>query len=116
MPSSAEPIVITSRHALGKDIVKQRITERFEAMKDKVRIGVFGGHAEMHWDGDVAHGSAKALGQTATGSIVVTDEDLTITIQLPLLLLPFRSAIVALIEAQEDVAKPHLAGELRASD
>ena len=107
----AEPIVIVSRHKLGKDLVKQRITERFVAMKDKVRIGAFGGHAEMHWDGDVASGSAKALGQAATGTIVVTDDDVTITILLPALLLPFKSVIVALIEKQEDVTKPHLAGE-----
>ncbi len=106
----AEPIVIVSRHQLGKDLVKQRITERFEAMKDKVHIGAFGGHAEMHWDGDTAHGSAKALGQAATGTLVVTDENVTITIQLPALLLPFKSVIVALIEKQEDVTKPHLAG------
>ena len=103
----AEPIVITSRHKLGKALVKQRITERFEAIRDEVRIG----HAEMHWEGDTAHGSAKAMGQVSTGTIVVTDDDVVITIRLPALLMPFRSAIVSLIEKQEDVTKPHLADE-----
>ena len=109
----AEPIVITSRHRLSKDLLKQRITERFETMRDKVRIGTLGGgQAEMHWDGDTASGTAKGMGQTVTGTIVVTDENLVITIDLPKMLQPFRGTIVALIEKQEDVAKPHLAGEL----
>ena len=107
----AEPIVITSRHQLGRELVKQRITERFEAMKDKPWFGIVVGHAELHWDGDVAHGSASALGQRGTGTIVATDTDITITMNLPKLAQPFRSAIVALVEKQEDVVKPHLASE-----
>lgn len=100
----AAPIVLKTRHQLGVDGVKRAITERYENLKQTVKIDKIG-DSSLSWEGDVAHFSAKALGQRATGTIDVTEANLTITINLPMILAPFRGAIVAFLESQEDAVK-----------
>lgn len=100
----AGPIVLKTRHQLGVEGVKRAITDRYEHLKQTVKIDKLG-ESQLRWEGDVAHVSAKALGQRATATIDVTEEMLTITINLPMVLAPFRGAIVAFIENQEDAVK-----------
>ena len=99
------PIVLKTRHKLGIDGVKRAITERYESLKQTVKIDRLG-DSSLTWEGDVAHVSVKALGQRATATIDVTEENLTITINLPMILTPFKGAIVAFLESQEDAVKP----------
>ena len=100
----SKPIVLKTRHKLGAEVVKQRISERFETLKRTVKLDRVG-DARISWEGDTATISAKALGQRAKALIVVGEHDMTITIDLPALLAPFRGAIVAFIEKQEGAVK-----------
>ena len=100
----SKPIVIKTRHKLGIEAAKQRITERFETLKRTVKLDRVG-EAGLVWEGDTATISAKALAQRAQATILVTEHDLTISCVLPTLLAPFRGAIVAFIEKQEDTVK-----------
>ncbi len=100
----SKPIVLKTRHKLGVDGVKQSITERYEHLKKTVQLDKVG-ESHLRWEGDTAHVSAKALGQRATATIDVTEADLTITILLPLVLMPFKGAIVAFLEKNEDAVK-----------
>lgn len=99
-----KPIILKTRHKLGIEGVKQRITKRFDELKRTVKIDRVG-DARMSWEDNTATITAKALGQRAKATLAVTDEDLLITIELPTLLAPFRGAIVAFIEKQEDAVK-----------
>lgn len=93
-------IVLKSKHELGIAAVKQRLTDRFEALKlayiDKV------GSSEMTWMGDIAHVRVKALGQTVTAEVDVQEHDVTIDIHLPLIIAPFAGAIEALLKSNAD--------------
>ena len=100
----AAPIVLKTRHQLGVEGVKRAIDERYEKVKQTVKIDRVG-DSSLTWEGDTAHVSAKALGQRATATIDVTEENLTITINLPTILMPFKGAIVAFLESQEDAVK-----------
>ena len=100
----SKPIVIKTRHKLGAQAVKQRVTERFETLKQTVKLDRVG-NAQMDWEGQTATVSAKVLGQRTQGTIVVTEHDLTISFVLPAMLAPFRGAIVSFIEKQEDTVK-----------
>ena len=100
----SKPIVLTTRHKIGIAAVKQRLTERFEHLKRSVQIDRVG-DARMDWQGDTATVSAKALGQRVHATIAVAEHDTTIIVQLPTLLAPFRGAIAAFIEKQEDAVK-----------
>ncbi len=100
----AEPIILTTKHDLGIVAVKQRITERFETLKQTVKIEKIG-DTKMYWEGDTAHFSVKALGQRATATVAVTDDRATVTLHLPMILAPFKGAIVAFISKQEDTVK-----------
>ena len=100
----SKPIVLTTRHRIGVAAVKQRLTERFQHLKQTVKIDRVG-DARMDWQGDTAIVSAKALGQRVHATIAVAEHDTTITVRLPTLLSPFRGAIAAFIEKQEDAVK-----------
>ena len=80
------------------------ITDRYETLKHTVKIDRVG-DSSLRWEGDTAHVSVKALGQRATATIDVAEENLTITIILPMILSPFKGAIVAFLESQEDAVK-----------
>lgn len=99
-----KPIVLKTRHRLGVDGAKARIAERYETLKNTVKLERVG-DARFRWEGDTAHVSVKALGQRAAATIAVTEQDLTITIDLPMILTPFRGAIVAFLEKNEDAVK-----------
>lgn len=97
------PIVIVAQHTLGVERAKQQITDRFEILKATVdRVG----EGKMTWIGDMAQVSAKALGQRAQAQIDVSEELITITIHLPMLLAPFGKAIVTFLEKHEDALQP----------
>ena len=100
----SRPIVLKTRHKLGVEGVKRRLDERYESLKSTVKLDRVG-ESQMRWEGDTAHVSVKALGQRATATIDVTDQDLTITIHLPMILAPFKGAIVAFLESNEDAVK-----------
>ena len=98
------PIVLKTRHQLGVEGAKLAITQRYESLKQTVKIDRVG-DSQLSWQDDIAHVSAKALGQRATATIDVAEENLTITIHLPMILAPFKGAIVAFLESQEDAVK-----------
>ena len=97
-------IVLQTRHALGVEGAKQRITDRYEALTASKYMDLVGG-AEMRWEGDTAHVSAKALGAKASAEIAVTDQDLTITIRLPFILTGFAGPIEAFLMSNQDALK-----------
>lgn len=100
----SKPIVLKTRHRIGVEAVKHRITERFEHLNQTVKIARVG-DARLSWEGDTALFTAKALGQRVEATIAVAEHDATVTVQLPPLLAPFRGAIAAFIEKQEDAVK-----------
>ena len=100
----ARTIVITSRHGLGVEGVKARISERFDALKASYidRIGTAG----LHWEGDTGHAFATTLGQKGTAVLSAGEGDLRIAIALPPLLAPLGGFLEALIRGNADALHP----------
>lgn len=100
----SKTIVITSRHELGIEGAKQRITDRFDTLK----AGYVGSltHADLRWEDNVGYVAAKAVGQTVKARIPVEADKLTIEIDLPMLLAPFAGAIEAVLRGNADALRP----------
>ena len=95
------PFVLNAKHQLGIEGAKLAIDQRYKTLKETVKFDKLG-DSSLRWDGDVAHVSVKALGQRATATVLVTEDKLTFTISLPMILTPFRGAIVSFLESQKD--------------
>ena len=97
-------IVITSKHELGIDGAKTRISDRFAALKTTYMDRI--GSADLVWDGATGHAWASALGQRGTGILAVEDQHLTIEIELPWLLAGMAGTIEAIIRGNADALTP----------
>lgn len=80
----AKPLTVSFSHELGKAEATRRITDGIAYLRDHYadKLAVI----DDRWTGDRLDFSVSALKQTATGSIDVADQQVTITVMLPLLL------------------------------
>ena len=81
MPETAEPIVVTIAHRLGRDGAKQRIDEGFESIRSEIQPYV--STLECNWDGYRLNVRAAAMMQTVTGAIEVFEDTVRISLELP---------------------------------
>ena len=100
----ARSIVIMSKHDLGIEGAKQRLSDRFAALKKTYvdRIGA----ADLTWDGCVGQAWATALGQKGTATIDVEANHLKIEIQLPWLLAGMAGMVESIIKGNADALQP----------
>lgn len=79
------PVTVTIPHQLGREEARRRVDASLDQFK--AQLGGVGLGAIQHaWTQDRLGFNAKALGQTITGNIDVTDTDLHIEVLLPGLL------------------------------
>ncbi len=100
----ARTIVITSRHDLGIEGAKKRLSDRFDVLKTSYmdRIGA----AELTWDGNTGRAWATCLGQKGSAVFDVQDRDLKIEIELPWLLAPMGGLLESIIRGNADALDP----------
>lgn len=94
----SKPLVVSIPHRLGKDEATRRIKEGVQWAKDKyggvVSIG------QEAWADDQLAFRVGVLGQTASGTVLVTDSTATLSIELPWLLARFAQKAQALVQKQ----------------
>ncbi|PHP65487.1 polyhydroxyalkanoic acid system protein [Zhengella mangrovi] len=79
----AKPVTITVSHELGREQALQRVRDRFDQVEKALGMGV---RLDKQWNGDQLNFSAGAFGQTVTGTVDVSETDMTIVLMLPTLL------------------------------
>lgn len=86
----AEPMVVIIPHSLGKDEALRRIRDGLGRAKTEfARLIALD---EEKWEGDRLTFRARALGQTAAGSLDVYDAAVRLEVTLPWLLAKFAAA------------------------
>lgn len=94
----SKPLVVSIPHRLGKEEATRRIKEGTQWARDKYGAVLSIGRED--WAGDQLDFRAGVLGQNAEGTIVVTDSDATLTVQLPWLLAKFGDKAQAIVQQQ----------------
>ena len=100
----ARTIVITSKHDLGIDGAKTRISDRFEVLKTSYMDKI--GAADLTWDGNVGRAWATSLGQKGSAVIEIEAHALKIEITLPWLLSPMAGLLESIIKGNADALAP----------
>ena len=94
----AKPLTVSFTHELGKAEAVRRITDGIAYLRanyaDKLAV------INERWTGDRLDFSVSALKQTATGSIDVGEEQVTVTVMLPLLLAVLADKARSLIQKE----------------
>jgi hypothetical protein len=85
-----QPLVITLAHRLGKDEAQRRIRPALGSASRHFPVLQVD---EETWSGDSMTFRVRALGQAASGSVVVADDHVRLTVTLPWLLHKFALAI-----------------------
>lgn len=87
-----KPITITIPHQLGRDEARRRIAEGFQKIG-----GQFGASAakamKTSWEGDRMVFSVKAMGQSVTGHVDVSDAVVAMEVMLPAMLAMMAAAV-----------------------
>ena len=78
-----KPVTITVRHQLGTADAKSRIENGFVHFSQKLGLGIAVNH---NWDNDTLNFDARIMAQSISGSVIVRDADVIISILLPALL------------------------------
>ncbi|MBL8773430.1 MAG: polyhydroxyalkanoic acid system family protein [Phenylobacterium sp.] len=76
----SKPITVTIPHQLGRAEARRRISEGLGGLTSQ--IGAVG-ELKQSWTGDRLAFSLQAIGQTITGSIDVSDQDVRLDVVLP---------------------------------
>lgn len=79
----AKPVTVTISHDLGRTEAHRRIDEGFEKVASSLGFAIT---IDQRWEGETMQFNARAVGQTLTGTVEVAEEDVTITVVLPLFL------------------------------
>ena len=79
----AKPVTITVSHELGREKALERVRNRFDKVEEAIGMGV---RLDKEWRDEQLHFTAGAFGQTVTGTVDVTETDMTIQLMLPALL------------------------------
>jgi hypothetical protein len=94
----SKPVVVSISHRLGREEAARRIRSGFERAG-----GQFGGIlniSEQTWTGDRLAFRASALGQQASGTIDVADDQVRIEVTLPWLLAKIAERLAPQIKQQ----------------
>ena len=94
----SKPLVISLPHSLGKQEAIRRIKEGLQWAKQK--YGAMMTVSQEDWTDGRLTFRIGVLGQSAQGTIDVTDQDATITVQLPWLLAKFAEKAQAIVQRQ----------------
>lgn len=94
----SKPFVVSIPHSLGKAEATRRIKDGLGAAREK--FGSMVNIGQESWDGDQMALRVGALGQTAQGTITVTDADATVSVELPWLLARFADKAQAVLQQQ----------------
>lgn len=86
----SEPLVVTIPHKLGKDEALRRVQPALG--KASQTFPVLQVEEEV-WSGDRMQFRVRALGQTATGNVLVADENIRLEVTLPWLLHRFAKTV-----------------------
>jgi len=81
MAATAEPVVVTISHRLGREVAKQRIDRGFDSIRSDILNYV--SSVEYSWDDYRLNVRAAAMMQTVTGAIEVFDDTVRISLELP---------------------------------
>jgi hypothetical protein len=81
MPETAEPVVVTISHRLGRDGAKRRIDSGLDPIRRDILHYV--SSVEYSWDDYRLNFRAAAMMQSVTGSIEVFDDHVRIAVELP---------------------------------
>ena len=81
MPATAEPVVVTISHRLGREAAKQRIENGLDSIRRDFLQYV--SNLDYNWDGYRLNLRASAMMQKVTGSIEVFDDSVRISLELP---------------------------------
>jgi len=81
MPETAEPVVVTISHRLGRDAAKQRIDNGLDSIRRDILHYV--SNVDYNWDGYRLDFHAAAMMQKVTGSIEVFDDNVRISLEVP---------------------------------
>ena len=76
-----KPISVTIPHQLGRAEARKRIDEGFADLAR--HLGGPAGALEKGWDGDRMRFAVTWIGQSISGSVVVTDAAVTVEVLLP---------------------------------
>lgn len=79
----AKPVTISVSHELGTQDAKVRIDKGFAKVGEKLGFGL---KVNQHWEGDTLNFDASAMGQVITGTLIVEETRVVITVMLPLFL------------------------------
>ncbi len=81
MSQPSQPVVVSIPHRLGKEEALRRLQAGFEKIVGT--IGAVATVSRQEWTGDHLDFSVGVLGQTATGGVDVTDDQVRLEILLP---------------------------------
>lgn len=94
----SKPLVVSIPHSLGKDEARRRIKEGVQWAKDK--YGGVVSIAQETWTDDQLAFRVGMFGQSASGTVVITEGNATLSIELPWLLARFAAKAQALVQKQ----------------
>ena len=92
----SKPLVVTIPHSLGRDEAARRIKEGVQWAKD--RYGSIVSIGQEDWTEDQLAFRVGVLGQSASGTIKITDGNATLSVELPWLLARFAEKAQALVQ------------------
>ncbi|WP_223476458.1 polyhydroxyalkanoic acid system family protein [Oricola indica] len=79
----AKPVTVTISHELGREEAYRRIDEGFGKVADGLGFAL---KLDQHWEGDTLAFEARAMGQVINGTVDVAEDNVVITVVLPLFL------------------------------
>ena len=97
----SKPLVVSIPHKLGAAEATRRIKEGLNWAREK--YGTLFSMQREDWTGNELAFRVGALGQAAEGTILVSDSDVTLTVQLPWLLARFAAKAQAVLQQQGQV-------------
>jgi Putative polyhydroxyalkanoic acid system protein (PHA_gran_rgn) len=94
----SKPFMVSIPHNLGKDEAVRRIKDGVQWAT--TQYGSMATISATDWKDEQLAFRVGALGQTAEGTVAVTDTDATVTVQLPWLLAKFAGKVQSVLQHQ----------------
>lgn len=91
-------LTISIPHQLGRAEAKRRIAEQASHLQSQ-HSGLFE-RVEQRWDGDTLHFLVAAVGQSVSGTALITEQSVNLDIALPWLLSMLAGTVKKQIEQQ----------------
>ena len=94
----SKPLVVSIPHSLGRDEATRRIKDGIQWAKG--RYGAVVSVSQEDWAGNALAFRVAMLGQAAAGTVLVSEGEATLSIELPWLLARFADKAQAIIQRQ----------------